>query len=111
EAAELVLPKVAGPRLAESTVERAAEATGAGLGRRLARGGTFGAARDWAWHDAEGKTCADVAIDATRGGQQGRQGVSAEGRMAAVAMVYNPVPEIHARRARPDGPPPRFRAR
>jgi hypothetical protein len=112
EAAQLSLPKMAGLRLAESTVQRATEAAGAEVGRRLAAGETFGAARDWAWHtDAEGKTCAYVAIDATGVGQQGERGAAAEGRMATVAMVYNPVPEARARRARPDGPPPRFRAR
>lgn len=112
EAAEVTLPKMAGLRLAESTVERAAEAAGAELGRRLAAGETFGEARDWDWHrDAEGKTCAYVAADATGVGQQGRGAAAAEGRMATVAMVYNPVPEVDARRARPGGPPPRFRAR
>lgn len=112
EAAEVTLPKMAGLRLAESTVERAAEAAGAEVGRRLAAGETFGEARDWAWHrDAEGKTCAYVAADATGVGQQGRRGARAEGRMATVAMVYNPVPEAFARRARPDGRPPRFTAR
>ena len=112
EAAELTLPKLAGLRLAESTVQRAAEAAGGEVGRRLAAGETFGDARDWAWHkDAEGKTCAYVAVDATGVGQQGEHGAAAEGRMATVAMVYNPVPEASARRARPGGPPPRFQAR
>jgi hypothetical protein len=112
EAAEVTLPRLAGLRLGESTVERAAESAGAELGRRLAAGETFGPARDWAWHrDAEGKTCAYVAVDATGVGQQGDGGAAAEGRMATVAMVYNPVPEARDRRARPDGPPPRFAAR
>lgn len=31
--------------------------------------------------------------------------------MVTVAMVYNPVPEVKQRRARPDGPPPRFNVR
>jgi hypothetical protein len=112
EAADVTLPKLAGLRLGESTVERAAEAAGAEIGRRLAAGETFGAPRDWAWHkDAEGKTCAYVAIDATGVGQQGDGGGAAEGRMVTVAMVYNPTPEARDRRARPDGPPPRFAAR
>jgi hypothetical protein len=112
EAADLTLPRLAGLRLGESTVERATEAAGQELGRRLAAGRTFGPDRDWAWHkDAEGKTCAYVAVDATGVGQQGPGGAAAEGRMAAVAMVYNPVPEAPARRARPAGPPPRFQAR
>lgn len=112
EAAEVTLPKLAGLRLSESTVERATEAAGAEVGRRLAAGEVFGAAGDWAWHkDAEGQTCAYVAVDSTGIGQQGAGGAAAEGRMATVAMVYNPVPEAQARRARPDGPPPRFQAR
>jgi hypothetical protein len=112
EAAATTLPKLAGLRPAESTVERATEAAGKDLGDRLAAGEGFGAARDWAWHrDAEGRTCAYVAIDATGVGQQGDGGAKADGRMATVAMVYNPVPEARDRRARPDGPTPRFRAR
>lgn len=112
EAAAVTLPKLAGLHLGESTVERATAAAGAEVGRRLAAGETFGPARDWAWHkDAEGKTCAYVAVDATGVGQQGARGAAAPGRMATVAMVYNPVPEARDRRARPDGPPPRFGAR
>lgn len=112
EAAEVTLPKMAGLRLAESTVERATEAAGTEIGRRLAAGEVFGEARDWAWNkDAEGKTCAYVAVDATGVGQQGAGGTAAEGRMATVAMVYNPVPESRAHWARPVGPPPRFQAR
>jgi hypothetical protein len=112
EAATVTLPKMAGLRLAESTVERATEGAGQELGERLAAGATFGTARDWAWHkDSEGKTCAYVAVDATGVGQQGTGGAAAEGRMATVAMVYNPVPEARDRCARPDGRPPRFEAR
>lgn len=112
EAAEVTLLKMAGLRLAESTVQRATETAGAEVGRRLASGETFGEPRDWAWHkDAEGKTCAYVAVDATGVGQQGEHGAAAEGRMATVAMVYNPVPEARHRWARPDGRPPRFTAR
>src|SRR5690606_23552800 len=55
--------------------------------------------------------CAYVGVDATGVGQQGHRGARADGRMATVAMVYNPVPEARDRRARPDGPTPRFRAR
>ena len=78
----------------------------------LAAGETFGAACDWHWHrDAEGKSCAYVAVDATGVGRQGDGGAEADGRMATVAMVYNPVPEARDRRARPDGPTPHFRAR
>lgn len=112
EAAETTLPKLAGLHPAESTVERATEAAGKDVGDRLAAGESFGPARGWHWHrDAEGKTCAYVAIDATGVGQQGHRGARADGRMATVAMVYNPVPEARDRRARPDGPTPRFQTR
>jgi hypothetical protein len=99
-------------RVSESTVERATEAAGRDVGARLAAGETFGAARDWAWHkDAEGKTCAYVSIDATGLGQQGPKGAKADGRMATVAMVYNPVPQDKQRWARPTGRCPDFQAR
>jgi hypothetical protein len=112
EAAEVVLRKMAGLRASESTVERTGEAVGRDVGRRLAAGETFGAAAPWAWHkDAEGVTCAYVSLDLTGLGMQGPRGVAAEGRMAAVAMVYNPVPEDRARWARPGGRTPRFQAR
>jgi hypothetical protein len=106
EAAGKILPKLAGIRLAESTVERTTEAAGGRLGRLLAQGRTFAAAADWAWHrDAEGRPCAYVSVDATGVGQQGRRGAAAEGRMAYVGMIYNPVPDGH------DGPRPPTRAR
>jgi hypothetical protein len=93
-AAEEVLPRMAGPRLSESTVQRTAEGVGREVGRRHGEGGVFGPARDWAWHkDAEGRSCAYVSIDATGVPQQGPGGSVAEGRMATVAMVYNPVPD------------------
>jgi hypothetical protein len=112
EAADVVLRKLAGLRVSESTVERTSEAAGRDIGRRLAAGATFGAAEPWAWHtDAEGKTCAYVSLDLTGLGMQGPDGAAAEGRMAAVGMVYNPVPEDPAWWARPGGRPPRFQAR
>jgi hypothetical protein len=112
EAADVVLRKLAGLHVSESTVERTSEAAGHDIGRRLAGGETFGAATPWPWHrDAEGKTCAYVSLDLTGLGMQGPGGVAADGRMAAVAMVYNPVPEDPARWDRPRGRPPGFRAR
>ena len=112
EAAAVTRPKRAGLRLGGSTVERAAESAGAEVGRRLAAGETFGPARHRAWHkDAEGTTCADVAVDATGVGPRGERGATAPGRRATVALAYNPVPEARDRRARPAGPPPRFAAR
>ncbi len=112
EAAGTSLPKRAGLRIGESTVERATESAGRDVGQWLAVGEVFGPARDWAWHkDAEGKTCADVSLDATGVGQQGPGGAQAEGRMITVAMVYIPVPQEAARRARPDRPAPQFDVR
>jgi hypothetical protein len=91
EAAQKVLPRLAGLRLAESTVERATERAGQRVGDRLAAGAVFGPPRDWDWQpDAEGKTCAYVAADLFGLGMQGPGGAQAEGRMAPAAMVYNP---------------------
>jgi hypothetical protein len=112
EAAEVVLKKLAGRRVSESTVERTSEAAGQDIGRRVAAGETFGASTPWSWHkDAEGRTCAYVSLDLTGLGMQGPDGCAAEGRMAAVGMIYNPVPEDPSRWARPQGRPPRFQAR
>ena len=112
EGATTALPKLTGLRVGESTVERATEAAGRDVGARSAGGEVFGAARDWDWHkDAEGKTCGYISLDATGVCQQGPKAAKAEGRMVTVAMVYNPVPEAKDRRARPDGPTPRFNVR
>jgi hypothetical protein len=112
EAADVVLRKLAGLRVSESTVERTSEAAGRDIGRRLAAGESFGAGAPWPWHkDAEGKTCAYVSLDLTGLGMQGPDGGAAEGRMAAVGMIYNPVPDDPSRWARPQGHPPRFQAR
>lgn len=113
EAASVVLRKLSGLRVSESTVERVSEEAGGDIGRRVAAGETFGAARDWPWHaDAEGKSCAYVSLDLTGLGMQGPDGARAEGRMAAVAMVYSPVPEDRSRWADPEAKrAPEFRAR
>jgi hypothetical protein len=112
EAAEEALPRLAGLRVSESTVERATEAAGARLAQAQAAGATFGPQRPWAWHkDADGKTCAYVSADATGVGQQGPNGARAEGRMATVGVVYNPVPEDRYRWADPRGPRPEWQAR
>lgn len=90
EAAQKTLPKLAGLRVGESTVERATERTGVDVGRRLAEDQTFGPKRNWAWSkDAEGQTVAYVSADATGVGMQGANGSAAEGRMAAVGMIWN----------------------
>ena len=112
EAAEQVLSRLAGLKVSEATAQRTTEAAGEELGRRLAAGETFGTARDWAWHkDAEGKTCAYVSLDATAVPQQGPNAAKADGRMATVAMVYNPIPKDRARWAHPTGNRPPWHAR
>ena len=90
EAAEKILPKLAGLRVSESTVERTAGRVGEDVGRRSGRGETFGQGKAWAWsRDADGKTVAYVSADATGIGMQGGNGSAAEGRMPAVGMVWN----------------------
>ena len=112
EAADVVLKKLAALHVSESTVERTSEAVGRDIGQRIVAGETFGAETPWSWHkDAQGKTCAYVSLDLTGLGMQGPGGEAAEGRMTAVAMVYNPVPEDPAQWARPNGRMPSFQAR
>jgi len=102
EASEKTLPKLAGLHLGESTVERTTEAAGQRVAEALAAGQTFGPPRDWAWHqDADGKAVAYIAADATGVGQQGPGGTKADGRMANVAVLYNPVPDDPAAWANP----------
>ena len=113
EASEKVLPKLAGLRLAESTVERSTEAAGVRLAAAQASGQAGAPTQEWAWHrDREGKTVAYVAVDATGVAQQGPTGAKAEGRMANVALIYNPVPEDRAQWADPAvGREPAWQAR
>jgi hypothetical protein len=104
EASVKVLPKLAGLHLAESTVERSTEAAGERLAATQASGDARGPGQEWAWHrDREGKTVAYVAVDATGVAQQGGRGARAEGRMANVGMIYNPVPDDPAQWAEPAG--------
>jgi hypothetical protein len=111
-AAAKVLARLSGLRVSESTAERATEAAGGRVAAAQAAGQTFGPAEAWAWHkDAEGKTVAYVSADATGVGQQGPRGKAAEGRMAYVGTVYNPVPEDRARWADPLGRRPQWQAR
>ena len=94
EASTKVLPKLAGLRLAESTVERTTEAAGTRLAAVQQEEEPREAELAWAWHrDAEGKTVAYVAVDATGVPQQGADGGKTESRMANVGVIYNPVPE------------------
>lgn len=90
EAAQRTLPKLCGLSLSESTVERTTESVGRQVGERSAAGQTFGPDRPWEWaEDSDGKPCGYVSADLTGVGMQGPGGTTAEGRMAAVGMVWN----------------------
>ena len=92
QSAEVTLQKLCGLRLSESTVERVTEAAGERLAQRLDEKVTFDKdAKPWTWQrDARNKRCAYVSLDATGVRQQGAKGAQVEGRMAYVAMIYNP---------------------
>jgi hypothetical protein len=103
QASEDTLRILSGLRVSESTVERTTEAAGERVATAQARGELLGPATSWEWQrDARGKTCAYVSLDATGVRQQGPQGRRTDGRMAYVAMVYNPDSEHD-----PSRPPPR----
>ena len=90
-AAKKILPKMAGIRFSESTVERITEGNGERLGQLWEQGKTLGPARDWDWNrDANGHRVAYLSVDATGVGQQGPKGAKAEGKMVNVGMIYNP---------------------
>ena len=60
------------------------------IGTRLAAGQTFGESKAWKWsRDADAKTVAYVSADLTGVGMQGENATKADGRMAAVGMVFN----------------------
>lgn len=102
QAAEKTLPKMCGLRLSESTVRRVAEDAGGRLGRVLEEGETFGQESPWSWHrDAQGRRCAYASLDHTGVRQQSPGGGKAEGRMAAVGMIYNPRSEHDSQPPRP----------
>lgn len=97
EAAQRVLPEMAGVNIAETTVQRTTEGVGSRVAAYRQGGRTFGFSRPWQWHrDAQGRTCAYVSLDMTGVRQQAKDGSAAEGRMPYVAMVYNPMPELPA---------------
>lgn len=111
EAAEKLLPKMAGLRLSESTVERTNEDAGQRLGAIWAEGHALGAAADWRWnHDARGHTVAYVSVDATGVGIQGEAGAKAEGRMVWVGKVFNPRVEPTEAFPKPHPPSARYQA-
>lgn len=89
-----LLQETAGIRLSESTVQRTTESTGRRLAEHLQKGRTFGGKQSWEWfRDAGGRTVGYIEIDATGVRQQGPNGVGADGRMAYVGMIFNPLPD------------------
>jgi hypothetical protein len=111
DAAEKLLPRMAGLRLSESTVERTTEAAGERLGALWGQGHTLGTATDWRWnYDAHGRTVAYVSVDATGVGIQGEGGAKADGRMVWVGKVYNPRVEPTKALSRPHPGAARYQA-
>lgn len=85
------LKKLTGIRVSESTVQRVTEDAGEALAQMQAAKQTFGPAEVWNWQrDACGKTCGYTSLDHVSVPLQGPRGAKAEGRMAAVALLYNP---------------------
>lgn len=89
-----LLVETAGIRLGESTVRRVTEAAGERIAERMGQGRMFGGKQPWDWFcDATGQTVGYIAIDATGVRQQGDRGGRADGRMAYVGMIFNPLPD------------------
>jgi hypothetical protein len=89
-----LLRETAGIRLSESTVQRTTEAVGERIARHLQKGRLIGVKQAWNWYrDALGNTVGYISIDATGVRQQGPQGAKADGRMAYVGMIFNPLPD------------------
>lgn len=114
QASETMLRKMCGLRLSESTVERTTESAGERLRALLAAGETFaklpGESEPWEWeHDARGRTCAYVGLDATGIRQQGENGAKADGRMAYVGLIYNPRGAARTLQRRPAARPQQVR--
>jgi hypothetical protein len=106
-----LLQEMAGARLSESTVGRATADAGARHQRQAAAGAVLGRPAAWGWHpDAKGRPTAYVSLDATGVRQQGPGGAAAEGRMAYVGMVFNPVDPLLCPPA-PGRPRPAMQAR
>ncbi|MFO0803417.1 MAG: hypothetical protein U0791_09890 [Gemmataceae bacterium] len=100
--ASTLLRRMTGLVLSESTVQRATEDAGTRAAADLHANRVFGPATLWDWHrDAEGKTVGYVSVDATDVGQQAPGGRRADGKMAYVGTIYNPVPEAKERWSKP----------
>ncbi len=89
-----LLAETAGVVLSEATVQHTTETAGERIAAELGRGRTFGPKQPWDWfRDARGRAVGYVGIDATGVRQQGPGGASADGRMAYVGMIFNPLPD------------------
>jgi hypothetical protein len=88
-----LLEEMSGVDLSESTIQRITEDVGARIALLLSQEITPGPRVVWQWHrDAKGRTVAYMSIDATGTRQQGPGGKKAEGRMAYVGSIFNPLP-------------------
>jgi hypothetical protein len=93
EKAADLLDEMSGVHLSESTMQRTTEDTGIRIAKLLDQGVTFGSRVVWKWRaDARGRTVAYLSIDATGTRQQAKGGGPAEGRMAYVGSIFNPLP-------------------
>ena len=100
EASERVLKVMSGMKVSAATVQRTTEKAGERYCNQLEEGQQEGPKEQWQWHrDAQGRRCAYVSVDATAVRQQGPGGKRAEGRMAYVAMVYNPGGKAQGKRS------------
>jgi hypothetical protein len=89
-----LLAEMSGIRLSASTVERTTESAGQRVIDAFEAGKTFGPKLPWGWYqDATGQTVGYIALDATGVPQQGEHGEKADGRMAYVGMIFNPLPD------------------
>jgi hypothetical protein len=89
-----LLEETAGLHLSESTVQRTTEAAGQRIADVWTARKTLGPASPWQWHlDALGRRVAYVGLDATGVRQQGPGGAKADGRMAYVGAIFNPLPD------------------
>jgi len=101
EGATKTLTTMSGISASASTVQRITERVGGDVGERLDEGETFGPPADWKWTtDASGKTVAYVGVDHTGVPMQAPDGSKAEGRMAAVGMIWNAKDEQQGGEAR-----------
>jgi hypothetical protein len=106
-----LLEEMAGARLSESAVGRTTVDAGSRHQRLAAAGEVLGGPAAWAWRpDAKGRPTAYLSLDATGVRQQGPKGAAAEGRMAYVGMVFNPVDPLLCPPA-PGRPRPQMQAR